>query len=673
MSLKKNIAAIIVYFSVLIWPLGATAQNFAVQITDVGGMVHNFSTAPQRVICLSPYITQILRALKQDRRIIALTRQDLRSHASLDVKNLGSYFNPELSDISQLKPDLVICPPGQLAAVQRSLSARVPVLVMKATSLKEGFSQIEDMGRLFDCQDQAIAWRRRITLQMNLVSQRLDSEKELQKVRVARVIGSGKSLSCPGDDSFQNEMIRAAGGIVPQWGKNGSWVQMDPKAWKKFNPQVVYGCNANADAVRELLATNDFKTVDAVKNGRVYMFPCELTCRVSTATGDFVQWLAAMLYPEVFADPDRAVTEDKELWRRPVPIEPDSLPYIADAEVIGHRVADTPYKSLVLRFKTPQTVLSTLNGLQTDLDGCGNTYIPMVASLGHMRTGVIKVQETCEKNLGFGKGKFTGLMTGANMDNLAVATKRFKDLSVTAFVTAGVRGNAMRFSKDQGYYISHGTINIIVAVNRKLSVAAMSRAIISATEGKTAALEDLDIRSTYTGWRNPATGTGTDNVLVIQGDGRDVAYAGGHSKIAELMAKAVHEGVTRAIAGQNGILPGRSVFQRLHERGLSLEALVRKFQTTMAFRPLVARLEQLMSDPWYASFLESALAVADAREKDLITDSPFWDQTCRKVTAAICGRELAPAPCTCDDIPPAVAKGLGALITGIESAKETSK
>ena len=231
----------------------------------------------------------------------------------------------------------------------------------------------------------------------------------------------------------------------------------------------------------------------------------------------------------------------------------------------------------------------------------------------------------------------------------------------------------MRFSKDQGYYFSHGTINIILAVNRKLSVAAMSRAIISATEGKTAALEDLDIRSTYTGWRNPATGTGTDNVLVIQGEGLDVAYAGGHSKIAELMAKAVHEGVTRAIAGQNGILPGRTVFQRLHERGLSLEALVRKFQTTMAFRPLVARLEQLMADPWYASFLESALAVADAREKDLITDSPFWDQTCRKVTAAICGRELAPVPCNCDEIPPAVAKGLGALIAGIESSKETSK
>ncbi len=642
-------------------------------IQGADGREISFSSPPERIVCLAPGVTQMLAAMGREDRIVAVTRQDLMYHAALKAESLGGYFNLDLPAIVTFAPDLVICPLKKVEQIKKAVGEGVKVLPITTNSFDQAWEQVRMFGRLFGCEEKAKTVIQRMLTQLEMVSRRLAREKDLHKVRVARVIGSGTSLSCPGDDSFQNEMIRSAGGIAPQWGQSGSWVQMDAKAWKKFNPQVVYGCNANADVVRELLATDDFKTVDAVKNGRIYMFPCELTCRVSTATGDFVQWLSAMLYPEVFADPDRAVTQDKKLWHRTVSIEPDSLPYLSDAEVVGHRVADTPYKSLVLRFKTPQTVLSTLNGLQTDLDGCGNTYIPMAASLGHMRTGVKRVQETCEKNLGFGKGKFTGLMTGADMDNLAVATKRFKDLSVTAFVTAGVRGNAMRFSKDQGYYFSHGTINIILAVNRKLSVAAMSRAIISATEGKTAALEDLDIRSTYTGWRNPATGTGTDNMLIIQGDGLDVAYAGGHSKIAELMAKAVHEGVTRAIAGQNGILPGRTVFQRLDERGLSLEALVRKFQTTMAFRPLVARLEQLMDDPWYASFLESALAVADAREKDLITDSPFWDQTCRKVTAAICGRELAPAPCTCDEIPQAVAKGLGALIAGIESSKETSK
>ncbi|MBR9986561.1 MAG: adenosylcobinamide amidohydrolase, partial [Desulfosarcina sp.] len=73
------------------------------------------------------------------------------------------------------------------------------------------------------------------------------------------------------------------------------------------------------------------------------------------------------------------------------------------------------------------------------------------------------------------------------------------------------------------------TINIIVLANMRLTPRAMNRAIISATEAKTAALQDLDIRSSYTPMTNPATGTGTDNIIVVQGDGTRIDNAGGHT------------------------------------------------------------------------------------------------------------------------------------------------
>ncbi len=381
----------------------------------------------------------------------------------------------------------------------------------------------------------------------------------------------------------------------------------------------------------------------------------------------------------MFGDPERALTPDKPLYwqdlsqdlaRDQIPDQALNQDWVASARVVGHRLADTPYKSLVIRFKTPQTLLSTFEGVKQDQVGCGNTFIPMAASLGHMRYGVDRVRRTIEANLGFARGKFSTLMTGADMDNLAVAEKTYKDLRVTALVTAGVRGNAMRLSKDRGYYLSHGTINIIVGCNRKLSLAAMSRAIITITEAKTAALTDLDIRSTYSPWANAATGTGTDNILVIQGEGREVAFAGGHSKIAQLMAEAVHEGVTRAVAGQNGIRPGRDIFQRLAERGLSLEALVRLFETRLPTGSLVAELDRLLQDPYYAAFTESALALSDARTRELITDTAFWEETCRDTVFRICGRRLEPAPCSSDQVPPSLASALGALIKGLEILKD---
>ncbi len=87
--------------------------------------------------------------------------------------------------------------------------------------------------------------------------------------------------------------------------------------------------------------------------------------------------------------------------------------------------------------------------------------------------------------------------------------------------------------------------------------------------------------------------------------------------------------MTRAVAGQNGIRPGRDIFQRLAERGLSLEALVRLFETRLPTGSLVAELDRLLQDPYYAAFTESALALSDARTRELITDTAFWEETCR--------------------------------------------
>ncbi|MFP3215720.1 MAG: adenosylcobinamide amidohydrolase, partial [Vulcanisaeta sp.] len=91
-----------------------------------------------------------------------------------------------------------------------------------------------------------------------------------------------------------------------------------------------------------------------------------------------------------------------------------------------------------------------------------------------------------------------------------------------------------------------GTITIRLLTNAKLTAGAMARALVTITEAKVAALQDLDVRSSY----NPkvqATGTGTDNAVIISDWGPLITYTGGHSKIGELMAKTVYEAVKEAI------------------------------------------------------------------------------------------------------------------------------
>jgi adenosylcobinamide amidohydrolase/ABC-type Fe3+-hydroxamate transport system substrate-binding protein len=605
----------------------------------------------------------MIGAFGREQALVGLTHQDLVLYPSLRKDHVGSYFHPDIDAIAKTHPDLIIAAPSHKAVIQYFGPDRCTLMVMETKKMEHAFSQMKMIGQLFDCEKKASEIIQRNRKQLALVKSRLANLPVQQRKRVARVM-AGTTLACPGDDSFQNEMIIAAGGIPPKWGKAGFAVPVSPEQWQQFNPQMVYGCSRNEKAVRAFLKQDVWKDVAAVQNGIISMFPCNLTCQVSTRVGYFIQWLATVLYLDLFADPEKAMTTNMVLDESPVTLD---LDYVKQARVVRHRVADSEYKSLVIRFNGPQEILSTFEGNLTGLLGAGNTFVPMPASIGHMAYGVTQVQEAIRKNLGFAKGQFATMMTGADMGNLAVAKKTYKDLEVTALVTAGVKGNAMRMSKDTGQYFTHGTINIIVMTNRTLPPNARARTIITATEAKSAALLDMDIRSSYTPWTHRATGTGTDNIMVVQGDGPVEQFAGGHSKISELIAKAVHAGVTQAILNQNGLSADRDLFQRLADRKLRIEDIVKHCTFDYDKQVLISKMEKLLATPYYASFIESALSISDDYEKGLIKELSFFDTMCCSVTARLSGRKDI-RPETIDSsnaLPVVMAKAFGALISGI--------
>jgi hypothetical protein len=228
------------------------------------------------------------------------------------------------------------------------------------------------------------------------------------------------------------------------------------------------------------------------------------------------------------------------------------------------------------------------------------------------------------------------------MDNLAIRTESFKDMKVTALVTAGVISNALRMSKDQGAYYEPGTINVILLANMRLSPRAMSRAVISATEAKSAALQDMDIRSSSSGAFHQATGTGTDNVLVVEGRGPAIDLAGGHTRMGELIARAVYHGVKEAVYLQNGLVGPRHVFQRLKERGVTLFGLISKATCDCGIKAgeMAVGLETLLLDPRYASFVECAMSLSDDYERGLIRDLEAFHSWGRSVAGEIAGRPV---------------------------------
>jgi adenosylcobinamide amidohydrolase len=189
--------------------------------------------------------------------------------------------------------------------------------------------------------------------------------------------------------------------------------------------------------------------------------------------------------------------------------------------------------------------------------------------------------------------------TAANMNYTAVVREEHDGLSVTAAVTAGVEGNATTAGEPASWregeagiekvpaderaarvsprersgeagapasereggaagakppgVVLDGTINTILIVNRPLTPGALARAVVTMTEGKSAALQRLAVPSRR--HVDLATGTGTDQYCLAApiGGARPLTSASPHMKLGELIGLATRNATLEALRWQNGL------------------------------------------------------------------------------------------------------------------------
>jgi adenosylcobinamide amidohydrolase len=185
----------------------------------------------------------------------------------------------------------------------------------------------------------------------------------------------------------------------------------------------------------------------------------------------------------------------------------------------------------------------------------------------------------CEE-LGVPPGETAVMGTAANMNYAALSTETDTDVEITAVVTAGVQTNAICAGDPASWRESRegiskvtavaGTINTLLLVNRPMTAPALTRAIVTMTEGKSAALQRLAVPSCYSS--DLATGTGTDQFCVaapLAGE-RPLTSASPHMKAGELIGLAVRRATGEALRWQNGLEASltRGLFHSLGRYGL---------------------------------------------------------------------------------------------------------
>lgn len=179
----------------------------------------------------------------------------------------------------------------------------------------------------------------------------------------------------------------------------------------------------------------------------------------------------------------------------------------------------------------------------------------------------------------------TGMGTAANMDNVSIHSLSYEELTVTAIVTGGIETNGGRVGDPATYYkplaksYKLGTINIMLLLDADMPPGTLARALVTCTEAKTAAIQELMAGSNYS--TGLATGSGTDQTIVIANADRELYLesAGKHSKMGELIGKVVMKAVKEALNKQSGLNPQsqHSSLKRLKRFGVTSETLWTKY------------------------------------------------------------------------------------------------
>ncbi len=259
-----------------------------------------FSFPPQRIISLAPNITEILFSLGLDEEIVGVSIHCNFPEKAKNKPRVGSYISLDFEKITSLKPDLIIATGAGNTRdmVDRLGKLGFPTYVIYPKNFDDIVKSIIHIGQVVNREKEA----KQITEEMRKRSQRvIKLTKDLPRPKVFIQIGDAPIVTV-GKGSFADDLIRLAGGENIAGKEKEVYPRFGMEEILKRSPEVIVisSMNPKGDYQKILQEWNRWKTIPAVKNGRIHLIDSDLLDRPSPRIIDGLEELARVIHPERF-------------------------------------------------------------------------------------------------------------------------------------------------------------------------------------------------------------------------------------------------------------------------------------------------------------------------------------------------------------------------------------
>ena len=280
------------------------AQSGPIALTDGLGRQVSLDAPAQKIVSLSPPVTEMLFAVGAGEQVIGRdTFSDYPESAKALPDIGGSFGKYNLETIVSLAPDLIIAGEintPELVQSLEDLGLKVYYLA-NPSNLDGTFAALQTLGTLSGHAKEADRLVADLRSRVDALQTALKDVSNKPTVYYELDATDPAKPYTPGPGTFYTALIETAGGVNIGASLSGEWAQIGLEALLTTDPDLILLGDAMWGITPESVAQRPgWDALTAVKEGHVLPFDDNLIARIGPRQVDGLEALARILHPEAF-------------------------------------------------------------------------------------------------------------------------------------------------------------------------------------------------------------------------------------------------------------------------------------------------------------------------------------------------------------------------------------
>ena len=252
----------------------------------------------KRIVSLTPSITETLFAMGVENRVVGVTDACDYPPEANSKSHVCSWFDPDQDRITALEPDLVL----GLTTAHKQLALFLNKKGIKCTlfnpaTVDEALADMLALGDILNISEKVELLISGLKRRMEKLAEQVKQIQPEERLTVSRVLDiNGEKLIVAGPKSFQYDVIKKAGGINVTTAINEAYPTVSFQSFKTWDPDMIFLCGTDHSYISRLEADPLWQLLTAVRNRKIHLFDCGLTCRTGPRIVDMAELLFQTLY-----------------------------------------------------------------------------------------------------------------------------------------------------------------------------------------------------------------------------------------------------------------------------------------------------------------------------------------------------------------------------------------